>query len=252
MMTLLKKFGRNDLRVISRDLFTFWAVLMTLIVWLPIRIAVPLLADWLQRTHGFDLVPYYPLIVGMIPMATIALLLGLMFGLLVLDERDNNTLVALQVTPLSIRSYAFYRVLLPACYGTVMTLLNLPLLGLIPSTLWLPAAVTAIGFIFTGPILAMLLGAYARSKIEAITLFRGVTLLIPATLVAYFVDSDWQYLFGINPVYWPMKALWVYWEGGNGLPYVLIGLVYGFFISRFLFARFRRCLGEIAVSRIDA
>lgn len=38
---------------------------------------------------------------------------GVVTGFLLLDERDDRTLTALQVTPLPLRAYIFYRVTVP-------------------------------------------------------------------------------------------------------------------------------------------
>jgi fluoroquinolone transport system permease protein len=251
MLRFLRTFGRNDLRVVSRDSFMLWAGSFPLVLWIPVRVGVPRLDDWLSRTRDFDLEPYYPLILTMLPILAIPFLLGLLFGLLVLDERDNNTLAALQVTPMSMRSYAVYRVALPAAYGFLITLPNLVLVGIVPSGTYAGAAAMALGCIFVAPVVAMGLAAFARNKIEAITVFRGVTLFVPLTLVAYFVESDWQYAFGINPVFWPMKAWWTYVDDGNGLPYLVVGLAYGLVLSALLIKRFRHRLGETSAVSSD-
>ena len=59
--------------------------------------------------NGFDIVPYFPLVMGGYLM-TAPGMLGMVIGFLLLDERDARTLSALCVTPLSMRQYPAYRI----------------------------------------------------------------------------------------------------------------------------------------------
>jgi fluoroquinolone transport system permease protein len=62
--------------------------------------------------YGFDLSVYYPLIMSFIAVA-MPMIYGALIGFLVLDQRDDNTITALQVTPLTLVGYLGYRVALP-------------------------------------------------------------------------------------------------------------------------------------------
>ena len=54
----------------------------------------------------------------------------MVLGFLLLDQRDDQTLTALQVTPLSLNGYLAYRISLPMLISLVTTLLMVPLAGL--------------------------------------------------------------------------------------------------------------------------
>ena len=42
----------------------------------------------------------------------------------------------------------------------------------------------------------------------------GLPLFIP--IFAFFIDSAWEYAFGIIPTYWPMKTYWLLQAGEPG------------------------------------
>lgn len=73
------------------------------------RLILPPATAYLSENFDFDLVPYYPMLLSFFFVLQIPLLFGVLVGLLVLDEKDDNTLTALRVTPISMRGYALYR-----------------------------------------------------------------------------------------------------------------------------------------------
>ena len=74
-----------------------------------VHLILPAATDSLLERFGFDLVPYYPMLLRFFFVLQIPLLFRLLVGLLVLDERDDDTLAALRVTPISMLGYALYR-----------------------------------------------------------------------------------------------------------------------------------------------
>ena len=83
-------------------------VILTPAFGLLFRLAVPPMADALTRRFGFELVAYCPLLMSFLPLIA-AGMTGPVVGFLLLDQRDDQTLMALLVTPLSFRDYLWYR-----------------------------------------------------------------------------------------------------------------------------------------------
>ena len=106
-----------DSRILWRDPLLGWVLLMPLGLAVLLRVLIPRAGEALLAATGFDLAPYYPLIMGGYLM-TAPGIVGMVIGFLLLDERDARTLLALRVTPLSMRRYLAYRVALPLLVGT--------------------------------------------------------------------------------------------------------------------------------------
>jgi fluoroquinolone transport system permease protein len=163
-------------------------------------------------------------------------------GLMVLDERDDRTLMALQVTPVSLIAYALYRIGVATTIAAGYVVACLLLSGLMPPSLLPPAVpIAATGGLF-GTVIALLLAAFAGNKLEGLALMKAFGILMLVPLAAYFVEADWQVLLGIFPSYWPAKAFWVAGEGGAFWPYVLAGTVYNLLLAALLLLRFRNRL----------
>ncbi len=125
---MLRAFGMNDLKSVRRDPLLVYMLVIPPLMVLLVRLILPRATAYLSEGFGFDLVPYYPMLLGFFFVLQIPFLFGLLVGLLVLDERDDDTLTALRVTPISMAGYAFYRggaaVLLS--FGYVLITLPLP------------------------------------------------------------------------------------------------------------------------------
>ncbi len=118
LLTAYRVFGPVDVKNIRREDLLMWiGGLMGLVVVL-YRYGVPALAGVLDARLGFDLTPYYDLIMSTY-VGTAAGMAGMVIGFLLLDERDENTLTALLVTPLPIGAYLAYRITLPLILGFV-------------------------------------------------------------------------------------------------------------------------------------
>lgn len=234
-LLLLRAFAPVDFKNIRRDALLVWIPLLPLIMMLVLRFAVPPMAAMMRQQFDFDLTPYYPLVMSMFVLL-VPSTVGMIVGFLLLDERDEQTLLALMVTPLSNTSYLVYRIALPLVIGFLITLITYPLAALVPIALLNLMIVSLLGA-FTAPLLALFLAALAENKVAGLAMLKllnGITIL---PVVAYFIPANWQWLAGIIPTYWPLKIFWSAVAGEDyGLP-LLIGLIINVFALGLLLRR---------------
>jgi fluoroquinolone transport system permease protein len=217
--------GPIDLKNMGRDPLMRWFFLFPVAITLATRLIVPFMAQIIQGQFGFDIVPYYPLLQSFIVM-TLPLIIGVVIGFLLLDQKDDQTLKALQVTPLSLNGYLVYRISLPMLISLGVTVFFLPLTGLTETNAW-ELAVVGTAAAPLAPLSALFFGSVAQNKVQGFALNKGMGIILVPPLIAYFVDSGWQLLFGIVPTYWPVKLFWVIESGGsNAWIYLLLGLLY--------------------------
>jgi fluoroquinolone transport system permease protein len=107
-----------------------WFVLFPLGFALMFRWGVPVIGGSLANRFGFNLADYHVLIVSLVVMIAPSIA-GTIIGFLLLDQRDDQTLAALQVTPLTASGFLAYRLALPTALSIPLTMLALPMTGLV-------------------------------------------------------------------------------------------------------------------------
>jgi len=229
--------GLNDLRNITRDSLLLFMLAMPWLLVILARTLVPWLTVWLSDKYNFDLTLYYPLLVSFFFVLQMPVLFGLIIGFVILDERDDGVLAALQVTPVSLPGYLSYRISGAVFLTFIHVLLTTPLTGLSPALSFLDLTPAALLSSLFATILALLLAIFAGNKVEGLALMKALGgILIIGPLGAYFVSPNWELLFGILPSYWPVKVFWSTNKGHSMLPYLLGGIVY---LSSLLFLLLR-------------
>jgi fluoroquinolone transport system permease protein len=214
-----------DSRLLWRDPLLGWVLLLPFGVALLLRVLVPRAGDALLAANGFDLAPYHPLIMGGYLM-TAPGIVGMVIGFLLLDERDARTLMALRVTPLSMRRYLAYRIALPLTFGTLATLAGYPLVGItpLPFASLLPIAIVA-GL--WAPLLALVLATAAPNKVAGFAVMKVLNSVNLLPIASFFLPLPIQFAAGVLPAYWPMRALWSAAAGDGFSLHLAIGTVGG-------------------------
>lgn len=236
-----------DAKSIGRDSLLRWVILLPLLIAVMARWFLPALLQQAEAIIGFDVSPYYGPLMAYVLLLLVPNLVGFVTGFLLLDQRDDRTLYALQVTPLSLNGYLVYRLAMPVSLSFLLTLIVLPVSGLVPLN-WPLLLIAAISAAPMAPMFALTLAAISQNKVQGFALMKmsGIVLLPP--LAAYFIQSDWQLLLGLVPTYWPAKTLWVglEWINGSGSGpvwfYFLAGLAYQLFFLLLLARRFNRIM----------
>ena len=239
-MNFFAALGLNDLKSIRREPLLLYMLVIPPVMVLVLRLVLPRATTYLSENLGFDLLPYYPMLLSFFFVLQIPLLFGVLVGLLVLDERDDNTLTALRVTPISMRGYALYRGTGAVLLSFVYVLLALLLSGFVSPSLAFAVVAVALLAGLMAAVFALTVATFASNKVEGLALTKGLSVFMLGPLAAYFVPTDWQLFFGLLPTYWPAKTFWVAGEGGNIWPYALAGLIYSVLLLPSLLRRFRR------------
>lgn len=214
-----------DRRLVWRDPLLKWVLLLPVGLALLLRILIPRAHDALSTAMQVDIAPYYPLIMGGYLMNGPGIV-GMVIGFLLLDERDARTLTALRVTPVSIRRYLAYRIAVPLLVATATTLIGYPLIEITPLPFGQLLAISLVAAI-SAPLTALVLATAAPNKVAGLAVVKvlnGVTLL---PVAAYFIPTPAQYLAGVVPTYWPMRAFWSAAQNESYWVFLGIGCVAG-------------------------
>jgi len=205
------------------------------------RYAIPWINDLIVDTPAFtfNLADYYPVLIGYM-LYVGALLAGMIIGFIVLDERDDNTLKALMVTPMSLRQYMWYRLLVPAVIGFVFVLAMFLLINLEVPALW-QMILLAIVNGMTASWIMLIFAIFAQNKVQGFAVQKVLGTVGLILFGSWFFAAPLEYLTGIFPTYWFLKSYWLMLESDPGwMTFMVIGIVYNAAIIWFLLKRFEK------------
>lgn len=226
---------RGDAKSIVRDPTLLFVTFLPILLGLILRLFIPWLANLLQPS--FDLTRYYVHIMGVLAVYPPAAF-GWVTGFTLLDERDENILTAVSVTPLSKTGYIAYRLTMPLFVGGALCYITLFVAGLVPLS---PAKLLPVAMISSlgAPLAALFMVAFGGNKVEGLAVSKGISLMYIGPLAVIFIQSDWQYLAGVIPTFWVSRAFvssygnmleyWLAIAGGLLVSAVFLGL----FLKRF-------------------
>jgi len=219
LTTSFRRLAAHDTRLIGRDSFLIYLFVYITLIAVVLRYLLPYLNTRIAETGllPHPLSDWYPMLVAYFLIFLGAALVGMVFGFVLLEEKDDNTLKALLVTPLPLRRYVAYRVTVSMALAFVEVIVSVWITNVAVPPLW-QLAIIAAGAALSAPITALYFAALAENKVQglALTKFTGIAgFLIP---LAWFTPEPLQFLFGLFPPYWISKA---YWLSLAGNPYWL-------------------------------
>jgi fluoroquinolone transport system permease protein len=230
-----------DVRNVNRDSLLRLMLVYPWIMAVLLRWVIPWAAEGFA--DQFDVRPYYGMLTSFFGAMLMPQLFGYVIGFMLLDERDDGTLTALRVTPLSLDRYLSYKLIVPVLVSIVAVYIFVPVVGLIDVP-FAPLAPIAVLAALEGPVFALLLVSLAGNKVQGLAVMKGLSLLLVTPIVAYFVPEPWQWLFGLAPTFWPVKAFWQLLAGEAWWPTVVLGLIINGAVLLLLLRHFKRVLGR--------
>jgi fluoroquinolone transport system permease protein len=245
----LNAFGRNDIRGSYRDPLLVMIVVAPIIWTTGVAVLTPRCTRMLAHRNGFDLVPYYPLILTAFLLLTSIIIAGALAAFLVLDEVDAGTLTALRVTPVPLSLFFGYRAATVMGVTTIYVVATMSFSGILQPGL--VGALIPIGVLagISAVVTLLLILAMASNKIQGLAAVRALGMLIAGLpCLPWFIHSDWNLAFGVLPPYWAAKAFWAAGDHATWWPYLVAGLGYNLAIAWPLFRRFvaKNASGETA------
>lgn len=189
-----------DLRQANRDPMLKVLLFAPILILGLVRFGLPPLQEALLLYTGFDLSPHYPFVFSMVPML-MPLMVGMVVGFILLDERDENILTVIAVTSLSRSAYLVYKTLLPLLYSSLLSFLSLHIAGqsLFPLLLSAPGVIAAS---LIAPCISFFLAAYAENKVSGLVLAKAAGVLLIFPVIAYLLPAQWTYLMAPAPTFW--------------------------------------------------
>lgn len=240
MKRAMVAFGRNDLRLVGRDSLAI-AVLLGPFIYAAIIWFLPRFTEFAADRWNFDLVPYHSVIISGFCVLGPPMLVGAITAMRLLDDRDQQTLAALRVTPAPPNAYPAYRMAVAFALCTVTVVASLAVTVALPLEVWVRSLPVSVMAGLLAPVIGLPMSTLGRNKIEGLAVMRvvGIIVFTVPLLPFFFLDSPWQLAFGVLPPYWPVRAFWSAMDGGTFWPYVLAGTAFLVVVNALLLRWFR-------------
>jgi len=240
---VIRALGPIDVKSVARDSMLRWLIGTPIVFAVVFRWGVPALDGWLGERYAFDLTPYYPLLTSFLVLM-IPTLMGSVVGFLLLDQRDDRTLTALQVTPLTVQGYLAYRIAAPMAVSVPVMMASVAIANLVEMGV-VAAFAAAVQAALTAPLYALFVAAFAANKVQGFALLKGAGVLAWPPVIAWFIASTWQVAIGLDPLYWPLKLFWMLEAGEPRVAlYFLAGLGYQGILIALLLRRFKAVIAR--------
>ena len=236
VLHLYKTFGPVDSKYIRRDDMSIMLLVAPVLFGLATRWLIPFIFQGIGYLIGINILPYIDPLMGYMLLILMPLFCGMIIGLLLLDHMDDHTIQGIQVSPVSMSAYMFYRLATPMAFSFLMTLLVYPISGLqhIDLLSLIASALLAMPF---APMLALAFATIAENKIQGLVVMKasGSVLILP--IIAYFLSANWKYVVGIIPTFWPGQF---YWMTLDHAPYRWLVFAIGMVFEIFLIGLFKK------------
>lgn len=158
---------------------------------------------------------------------------GYIFGALtaftLLDDKDDNVLISLKITPISVKYYVIVKLVVSFIFGLIATIAIIYGTGFLEGSNF--GIIMLIGIVgaIQAPGVALIVNSFADNKVEGFVIMKlsGLILILP--VIAFFVTGWVQNLLGIAPGYWAARMIeleLVPSEEGSAILTFIMGVAY--------------------------
>ena len=228
---------KYDFKLLKGDPMLMLSMALPFILWALMQFLIPWVIEMVIVQWNFDLSPYYRQ-AGTFFLMLIPMMMGMVYGFILLDERDGGIITAISVTPTGKTGYLKLRLGIPMILSFVAILLFQILLDL-TGTLN-PAQLIIISFIISSQslILLLLLGAFADNKVMGMAISKGFGILLAGPILDYILPPPFNWSGSYSPLFWASRTVLAETDISFWL-YAGITIVFQTLLLWILFIKFR-------------
>jgi hypothetical protein len=135
----------------------------------------------------------------------VAIMPGIAIAFAMLDEKDQNLQVVLQILPIPYLRIIMYRTLVIVTFGFLSALMLLFFSGIDSGTIFQKILLSLIASL-SAPIMALIPAFFAQNKIEGATMTKLLNFLIMLPIPAFLFPGTWSWFMMIFPAWWVFFA----------------------------------------------
>jgi len=189
-------------------------------------------------TVGYYLIPYieeqspgtaWGNILAMLFIVLTGYIFGALTAFTLLDDKDDNVLMSLKITPISVRYYVVVKLFISFVFGFIATIAIIYGTGFLNNSSFFMILLIAIVGALQGPGVALIVNSFSENKVEGFVIMKMSGLILIFPVLAFFVTGWIQNLLGVAPGYWAARMIeleLIPFEEGNALLTFALGALY--------------------------
>lgn len=230
---------RYDIKLLRGDPMLILSIMVPFILWALMYFVFPLIEGVVLNKFSYDIGQWYRqtayFFMLLIPMMT-----GMVYGFILVDERDEGIITAISVTPSGKPGYLKTRLGIPMALSFIFIILFLYLLK-IQGSHSLPEIILLSALIASQSLFILLvLGAFADNKIMGLAIAKGFGILLMGPILDYVLPGNLKWLGAFSPMFWTGRAFmaenaqhfWFFLLIATIIHIMLIFILYTRFIRR--------------------
>lgn len=176
------------------------------ILWALMHFLFPFLQEVAMEQWEVDISTRYRQ-TGTFFLMLIPMMMGMVYGFILLDERDGGIITAISVTPTGKSGYLKLRMGIPLALSFIFIILFLVLLRLIVNLNIIQVSLLALLISSQSLILLLVLGAFAHNKVMGLAISKGFGILLMGPLLDYALSAPFNWIGAYSPFFWASRAL---------------------------------------------
>ncbi len=212
-LAVVRAFARADVRSVRRDSLLSIVVFAPVPLLLAVRFGLPPIERWAEQQHGLGLASERPVILGLLLLLQVPSMFGILGALLVLDDADDRTLLAVRASPVTLERYLAYRVAAVTVLALAGLAVTVPLSGMVPAGSLPAVAPALLVAALVAPLIMLLTTAVASNRVEGVAAMKALGLVVHLPLATWWLSGPWGWPLALIPTYWPLRSLWSGLEG---------------------------------------
>ena len=231
-MKHLLKLAVTDFKLIFRDPSLRIFLVMPLLIFATVLLALPWVVESFEGAEK-----YVPIVLMGATMQS-STMFGFIYSMVLINEKDIHVARVYGILPVSKIGFVASRLVFPFAISTGTTFALLAVQPFYTFSL-VSMALLAILCGLLAPLLTLLVCIMSKNKMEGMTWFKFINLLISAPLAAFFI-AKYTDVFGVIPTHWAFQTLDRMIHGENYLMPLSIGLGFVAVLLIFIVRRFAR------------
>jgi len=195
-----------DFKLLKGDPMLILSMFVPFILWALMHLLFPFLETLIMEQWSVNISPYFNQ-AGIFFLMLIPMMMGMVYGFILLDERDAGVITAISVTPTGKSGYLKLRMGIPLLLSMVFIICYLLLLGLTGNLGILQLVVISLLVSSQSLILLLFLGAFAQNKVMGMAISKGFGILLMGPLFDYALPLPYKWIGSYSPLYWASRSL---------------------------------------------
>ncbi len=228
-----------DYKLLRSDPMLILSLMVPFILWALMKYLFPWIGNVVLEQWNIVIEPWYRP-AGIFFMMLIPMMFGMVYGFILLDERDGRIISAISVTPTGKTGHLQMRMGIPLTMSIAFIFLFIILLNLSGSVNLLQVILISVITASQALILLLFLGAFADNKVMGLAISKGFGLLLMGPILDYVLPAPYLWIGGYSPLFWAGRAMmsesttmcWLYIAVSAVFHGLLVWILFNKFLSR--------------------